>query len=175
MKLRRWRNMIKLLGCVMILFACLGIASGGCKRLKERVQTLERLEDLLAVFSGEVRYGMRPLPQLFERLGRMEGGAGFAAASREMELRDGRGAGECFCAGMKEGYPDLPGEDLCVLLTLGEGLGVCDGETQCRQIDAVRERLGVQCEKARETAMKNTRLYQGLGLLGGLFFILLLL
>ena len=167
--------MIKLLGCAMVLFSCMQIAAGNCKKLRDRVRCLDRIESLLTVFSGEVRYGMRPLPELFERLGRLEGGLGFARAAQEMSLRDGRGAGDCFCSGFQEAYSVLTEEDLSVLLTLGEGLGACDGETQCRRIESVRERLQVQQKIAQDTAAKNTKLYQGLGLLGGLFLILLLL
>lgn len=166
--------MIKLLGCALILFACVRIAACFCRGLKERVQCLDQLDRLLTVFSGEVRYGLRPLPQVFESLGGQAGGEGFARAAEQMNRRDGRSARDCFYAGAQGAYPALTEEDAAILLALGDGLGTCDGDTQCRQIEAVRERLALQRQTAREAAVKNTRLYQGLGLLGGLFLILLL-
>ncbi len=164
---------IKWISCGLIFLACLALASEGCGALRRRERCLTELDGLLTAFLGEIRFGMQPLPVLLERMGERPSGGGFQAAAKELAKRDGRSAGECFRAGVGGSYPELTNEDRQVLLALGEGLGNCDRETQCRQIEAVQDRLRTQQLAARERRAKNTRLYWGLGILGGLFLVLL--
>ena len=116
-----------------------------------------------------------PFPKIFERLGNQSGGEGFALAAREMNLRDGRSANSCFCTAIQSAYPLLTQEEKTVLLSLGEGLGTCDHNTQCRLIESVIRELAVKRKLAEEFAAKNGKLYRGLGITGGLFLILLLI
>ena len=167
--------MLKLLGTVFILFASLQLGLAKSRKLHARVQCLDRLDSLLVQFLGEIRFGLRPLPEIFEKLGNQPDGEGFALAAKEINLRDGRSAKECFFFAIENSYPLLTNEDKLVLLSLGEGLGACDNATQCRLIESVIEELAVKRRAAQEFAMKNGRLYQGLGITGGLFLILLLI
>lgn len=167
--------MLKLIGAFFILFSALQLGLLKSRRLHQRVQCLEQLKGLLNQFLGEVQFGLRPLPDIFERLGNQPGGEGFALTAQEMKLRDGRSAGNCFYSAIEASYPLLSQEDKETLLALGEGLGACDNATQCRLIESVIRQLEVRQQSAREFAVKNGRLYQGLGLTGGLFFILLLI
>ncbi len=167
--------MLRLIGAFFILFSALQLGLLKSRRLHQRVQCLEQLMGLLNQFLGEVQFGLRPLPDIFERLGKQSGGEGFALTAQEMKLRDGRSARSCFHSAINASYPLLSQEDKETLLALGEGLGACDNSTQCRLIESVIRRLEVRQQSAREFAVKNGRLYQGLGLTGGLFFILLLI
>ncbi len=167
--------MLKLIGALFILFSALQLGLFQSRRLHQRVQCLGQLNHLLYQFLGEVQFGLRPLPEIFERLGNQSGGEGFALTAQEMKLRDGRSARSCFHLAINASYPLLNQEDKEALLSLGEGLGACDNTTQCRLIESVIRQLEVRQQDAREFAVKNGRLYQGLGLTGGLFLILLLI
>lgn len=167
--------MLKFIGSLLILLATFQLGVSQSRKLHLRVQCLEQLEGLLTQFLGEVQFGLRPLPQIFERLGNQAGGEGFALTAQEMMLRDGRSAKQCFCDSIKKCYPLLNQEDKETLLALGDGLGACDNHTQCRLIESVIRQLEGRQKTAREFALKNGKLYQGLGLTGGLFLILLLI
>ncbi len=167
--------MLKFIGALFILFSAFQLGLYQSRRLYKTVQCLEQLKGLLTQFLGEVQFGLRPLPQIFERLGNHPGGEGFALAAHQMNLRDGRSAKSCFCSAIEASYPLLHSEDKETLLSLGEGLGACDHHTQCRLIESVICELEARQQTAREFAAKNGKLYQGLGLTGGLFLILLLL
>ncbi|MBE7042769.1 MAG: hypothetical protein E7399_04655 [Ruminococcaceae bacterium] len=167
--------MFKLIGSCLILFAALKLGILQSHKLSMRVRCLEQLEHLLTRFLGEVQFGLRPLPQIFEKLGSQPGGEGFFLAAQEMSLKDGRTAKSCFCSAIETSYPLLHQEDKEPVLSLGEGLGTCDHDTQCRLIESAIKELSEKRRLAEEYAAKNGKLYQGLGITGGLFLILILI
>lgn len=167
--------MHKLIASALVLVASFQIGLGQSRKLTQRVQCLEQLEHLLILFLGQVKFGLRPLGEIFESLGKEDGGEVFLFAFQEMERRDGRSARDCFCSAVNTAYPLLTKEDTAVLLSLGEGLGVSDNQTQCRLIESVMAELTARRKQAQEYAAKNSKLYQGLSITGGLFLILLFL
>ena len=167
--------MTKLFGSLLILGSALALGFSKSKQLYLRVHHLEQIKRLLIQFSGEVRFGLRPLSETFRRLGTHPGGEVFSLTADSLDLRDGRTAEECFCDAVTESYPFLSNQDKELLCTLGEGLGICDHETQWRIIESVIHNFELREQHAKEIARKNGKLYRGLGLAGGLFLILLLI
>ena len=158
-----------------MLGAALALGFFQSKQLYLRVRCLEQIRGLLVQFSGEVRFSLRPLSETFRRLGTHPGGEAFSLTADLLDLRDGRSAEECFQESVKKSYPFLLSQDKELLCTLGEGLGICDHDTQWRMIESVIHNFEIREQFAKESAQKNSKLYRGLGLAGGLFLILLLI
>lgn len=167
--------MFKFVGSVCILFSAVRLGAIKSQTLRTRIRYLKLLEHLLILLLGEVQFSLRPLSEIFETLGKQEGGEGFAVAAQEMSLRDGRSAKECFHSAIESAYPFLETEDKNVLLSLGEGLGICDCATQCRIIESVTAAITEQRKRTEEFAFKTIKLYRGLSIAGGFFLILLFL
>ena len=73
------------------------------------------------------------------------------------------------------GKTALTKEDAEVLLDFGKMLGSSDLEGQIKNIRLTQTKLGIQEKKAEESRRRNERMYQSLGILGGIAVVIALI
>ena len=93
-----------------------------------------------------------------------------------MENLDGRTFGELWREQIRTGLPGthLKKDDKEQLGALGEVLGYLDLEMQVSSIELYLEQLEISIRSAQDAITAKQKLYQSLGVAGGIFLVILL-
>ncbi len=170
---------LKMIGCSLILTGCSGYGFALAERYRARMDTLTRLRQMILLLKGQMIYGNAPLGEAFLEVGmRTEG-----------ELSGlFRQAAECISASPGEPFPRIwrscvemlgPGcalswSDRQSLTAMAEHLGYMDRELQERNLLLYLEELdGVILELGKQKR-DRCRLYSSMGVLCGVFLVLLI-
>lgn len=165
----------KLAGALLLFVGCSGWGFSYARTFSKRVEELEALEGLFAHLEGEIRYALRPLPSALEELGNYPLGQLFAETAAQLQHSTELTASRAYLHALHGADLHLKKEDYRVLESLAPSLGICDHQTQQDRITALRKRLELQSRLAREDCGKYQRLAGCLGVLGGVFLLILLL
>ena len=170
--------MLKIMGALIILGACGYAGLTVASRYRQRPRDLRYLQSALQMLETEISYGATPLPDALERVSqRCEPGVSLLFfRTREMLLTgEGITAWEAWSRALQEFYNSsaINGSDLSVLKALGTTIGISDREDQVKHLRLAREQLKIEAAKAEEDAVKNVKLYNYLGFLGGLTIVLI--
>ena len=172
--------MLKFAGACLILASAAGIGRSFGMDLKKRLQELRALKQLACMLRGEIRYTKSPLPEAFFHIaGRLPAPfAGFLfAVAKELGKADGRSLGRIWEERIEKDLSasHLSRADKGQLETLGELLGYLDLEMQLSAIDLYLEQLELSIQEAGGSVGQKQRLYQSLGVAGGVFLVILLI
>lgn len=167
--------------CIFLLVPVCGAAGFGRGRAEAgRIRELKRLRRMAQLLAGAISYGGTPLPAALRSVGRrMEEPYGpfLLETAGELERLPGRGFGEIF--GEKADRclrgSGLKKEDLEELKGLGRDLGYLDKQMQLQTIDTCRTEWEQKIGELQEGLPVRRKLYQSLGIMGGLFLAVLLL
>ena len=163
--------MIKGIGALLILASAAGIGVSFGNDLKGRCMELRMLKQMIYMLRGEIKYTKTPLPEAFASIAvRMREPFGsFLEELAEQMGNPGKGSfGELWQDRIKA---RLSGTHLG---GLGEVLGYLDLEMQLSSIDLYLEQLELGIREAQEAARTKQKLYQSLGVAGGIFLVILL-
>lgn len=171
---------LKLAGAGLIISAAYLMGCRVCALYQRRVRYLEEIILGLEMFRAEVNFGLTPLPQAFQIIGRkLKKPVGTLFFNFSSFLRQGKGlsALECWRAALEKSKPELSlkDEQVEILERLGSAWGHGDKEGHVRQISLIQELLRQALEGAREERKKNDRLWKYLGFIGGITLVLFLL
>ena len=170
--------MLKWLGILLLITGgtMTGAAAAAC--LKNRVQALSAMLAALEVLKGEICTLLTPLPEAISRLARMEQLEVYPLFRRLEALLPDLGA-QSFSAlwerAVIESSLPFSSEERHCLLQMGESLGRFDAQAQAVAISRCMDLLGQYLAEARQKAVGDGRLCQGLGLSGGVLLAVLLL
>ncbi|MFZ5898574.1 MAG: stage III sporulation protein AB [Bacillota bacterium] len=172
--------MLKLLGSLMVITATGIYGITVAQHYARRPRELRALEIALAMLETEISYGATPLAEAFDGVAQRADPlvSGLFVYARD-ELAAGKGitAADAWQRAIGAFVPDsaLKGEDVAALRGLGPILGGSGREDQVRHIRLTVEHLKVVRVRAEEEALKNVRLWQYLGFLGGIAVVLVIL
>ena len=132
------------------------------------------------MLQGEIHYARQPLPEAFCHVSvrlPVPFGTFLSETADELKKADGRTLGEVW---KMEEAKHLKGlhlvrADLEQLESLGEVLGYLDAEMQLAAIRLYLEQLENSIAEAQEHMGSRQKLYQSLGIAGGVFLVILLL
>ena len=172
--------MLKITGACLILCSAAGIGASFSGDLKRRVRELRILKQLVYMLQGGIRYARLPLPEAFCHVSvrlPVPFGTFLSETADELKKADGRTLGEVW---KMEEAKHLKGlhlarADLEQLESLGEVLGYLDAEMQLAAIRLYLEQLENSIAEAQEHMGSRQKLYQSLGIAGGVFLVILLL
>lgn len=172
--------MLKLAGAVMIIASAAGIGVSCSVDVKRYCMELRLLKQMLYMLRGEIKYTKTPLQEAFLAISvRMPEPfrAFLEQTAGEMENLDGRTFGELWRGQIQKGLGStrLKREDREQLGALGESLGYLDLEMQLSSIELYLEQLEIRIRDAQESLAGKQKLYQSLGVAGGIFLVILLL
>lgn len=143
----------------------------------KRVRQLEGFIGALQSISTEIRYLSAPLEDIMAKCDALPEFKELRVFGRCRELflreHDFPSAWE---QALREAKPDLaldPG-DHEALLWFGKVLGTTDVEGQTANCERFGELLGQRLQRAREDQAKHGKMYTSLGVLAGVFFVVLL-
>lgn len=169
--------MIRLVGALLISAgsAWFGFAAAG--RLEAKARALSEAADGLGQMARELELDQPTLKQVMDRL-----------------IPGSRGTAQALFHGCRSALEHLEKEPFSkawerlvqmetalgeagqrCLLPLGQVLGRCGWEEECRALKCAAQHLRKEEEKIREERLRMGRVYQVLGVTGGAFLVILLL
>lgn len=171
--------MLKIIGgcCVMIAAGGLGIWMSG--QWKEHLKAMEQLRRMIFLLKGEILYANAPLEEAFSHVGRKSGGRlgeFFGAVAGRIEGQQG----EPFFTMWKEEIgglgkqSGLSEKDKQELMGFGEHLGYLDSTMQERTILLYLEQLDITIDYLRKHQKEKSHLYTSMGIMGGLFLVIMM-
>lgn len=175
------REMVfKLIGILMIL-----LAAGGCgltysRRLRLRLEELRQLQQLMMLLYGEIQYQCTTLPEAFEVCGRQVEstcGAWMCETGERLNAMEGMGFREIW----EEQLEKLQNRTVlgkgCMddLRRLGNQMSFPDRDTQLGALALYSQRLREQEERFSRELPAKMKLGAMLGVLAGMFLVILLI
>ncbi len=171
--------MLKLIGGLLVVVAS-GLTGWQMSRsYARRPVELRQFIAALQLLETEITYVATPLP---EALGGVAEQIGMPAASFFRQVAGDLGAhrgcsareawhGALECYGIRSA---LGTSDLGILRGLGNSIGISDREDQSKHLRLAAEQLKTAMAMAEDAAAKNVKMWNYMGLLGGLVIVLAL-
>lgn len=163
--------MLKLMGAAMIIAAGTAWGFGEAYKLKKRSEELEKIVSALELLENDIAYGKRDIKSALYGIGEICGVEIFKKTAESIEKS---GIKEALLQALHENGEYLLGTDKEALEILSENLGMTDIATQ---IKSLRHAGGVlkqaKCSADGEYA-KSGKLKRSIGVLGGIFAVILL-
>ncbi|MDR3552712.1 MAG: stage III sporulation protein AB [Clostridia bacterium] len=169
---------LKVVGMILLFLVCVGAGMFAAQKLVRRASQLEALIGAVGFISTEIRYSATQMNVLLARLDAMaEYGRlkifGFCGAG----LDGRRGLSSVWESALEQSRPYLSLEeaDYEALRVFGRSLGATDVEGQLANCENCRALLTQRLGVAREDQRRRGKMYSSLGVLTGVFFLILLI
>ena len=172
--------MVKLIGAVLVLVSAYAIGSLLALQVKEQEKWLKDIKTTMFLLLGELEYRQVPLPDALELTGKRHGGrlAGFyQSLSAELDKKEGFSLQELWKKQAEPALRDCPltKEQKEEFSELGLYFTEADKETRRSSLDFYLNRLEEDIVRLRETGGDKAYLCRTLGMLGGIFLLILVL
>lgn len=171
---------MRMVGSILIVFACSMYGMGIAKRYTGNLAELEQLRHMIFLLKGQILYANAPLHEALEAVGRRTEGT-LSVLFGKVSERVMSQQGEAFSEIWKEEVERLgqeallSKEDRQSLAAFGKHLGFLDREMQERNLLLYLEQLDLRIQEMREHKKERCRLCTSLGVMGGLFLAILLI
>lgn len=169
--------MIRTVGIILIFAACAACGLMKSMSLGKRVRQLESLQGAIERIATEIRYFATPTDVLMGKMDTLE-------EFRELKifglcrgnLAEAGDFNRAWELAMQQAKPALAlnDGDRETLLWFGKVLGTTDVEGETANCERFGTLLSHRVEAAREEQKKKGRMYSSLGVLAGIFFVVLL-
>ena len=163
----------------MIILAGAGLGYSKSRELSKREKSLQQLLTLSICLKGEIRYGNSTLGEAFWGLaGRLQEPYRCLAWKIAEKIKSSEGISlekiltEQFTEKHEKFH--LTEEEQEFLVSLGTRLGYLDREVQLRQMELYEEQLKLHIQEVHEGIPEKKKIYQSLGIMGGVFLAVLL-
>lgn len=175
---------VHILGAFCVIASCTGIGIYAGSSRKDRLEKLRAVRQHFSMLEGDIRCGFSTLPEALSNLYmRLEKGT-----FSEMELfyktvadrlfeREGKTLQEIWSGEANRclSGSSLTKEDIRLFSALGGQLGCLDRDMQLTTIDLYMSRLEEEIGRQAETIGETMRLCRTLGLLAGIFIVVVVL
>lgn len=171
---------IKVIGCILIMSSCTGMGLLFAGEIKRRLEDLKSAKSIAILLRGDIRYAQTALPEALENAAKRHEGrlAPFLKrVSGELKQYSGTSLRDIWRIAVNEelNKTSLTKKDKECLLQLGDQLGYLDIDMQINTIDWYITQVEDMMNDLSNDAKQKIRLYQSLGILFGLFVVILIL
>ncbi len=166
--------MHKWIGSIFIVFACSGMGICFSQELHWHLQELEQVKQLFYLLRSEMQYTRAPFDEMFEKIGKKTSGQyGKWLLQLCQSLRE-KGAGSfwklwCTSIDLELQNSKLTKGEKEELKNVGKNLDYIES------LDLYIEQLEYTISRTRENNQSKTKLCQSMGIMGGIFLVILLL
>lgn len=160
------------------MISCIGLGFDMSGKLGRRRRMLEMILRMIILLRGEIRYGNKSLYDAFTGAsGKLEGKYRefFILTAQEMKRNAGRSFGEIFreCAEKCLNLDCLSQEEREQFCSLGDRLGYLGLEMQMKQLDQMEKETEYAIRELEKDFREKRKLYRSMGILGGIFAVVL--
>lgn len=172
--------MQKLIGAVLVLTATAGAGYVYCGDQKRYLGNMIYLRYVISLIRGEIGYSHAPLPEVFREVSRrirQPYKKWLSGMAEEMENRNGSSFGRIWNRNVDRGLSmlKLKSEHSVLLKEPGTFLGSLDRPALDHTLELYLNRMDLEIEKLREGIASKIRIGRCLGIMSGIFLIVLLL
>ena len=170
---------MKLIGILLVLGGCIGMGLYESYYVNARYQHGLAWKKALICLRGEVEYARTPLPEAFQVVGQKNAGKVgkfFVSLSEKLFEADTGQMDEFWqeCLDKTFEKKDLLSEDRGIVNDMGKTLGYLDVTMQVNTINLYLERLQQSLALQEREKKEKIRLYNLLGVSGGVFIALMI-
>lgn len=171
--------MYKIIGGLLVVSVS-GLAGWNVAKVyARRPVELRQFISALQVLETEITYVVTPLPEALSSVAEQLDAPAknfFEQVANELISNRGCSAREAWNNVLEHYYQEsvLSRNDLSILRGLGNSIGISDREDQGKHLHLATEQLKMALVKSEDAAAKNVKLWNYLGLLGGLIVVLAL-
>ena len=166
--------MLKWVGGFLILAACTGIGVAKSNELKQHQDELEELKKLISLLKSELQYTKAPFAELFEKIGKKMQSPyqeWLLHLSKQLKERQVGSFWEMWCNSIEKDLKEAKLKDVEKeeLKSVGKNLEYIEN------LELYMEQLEFHITYIRENYRSKRKLYRSMGIMGGIFLVILLL
>ncbi len=166
--------MLKLLGSALILLACTGIGFGKSRELQFHLEQLEEIKKLFCLLRSELQYTRAPFAEVFEKISRKTKtpyAEWLVRLCGRLKQKENGSFWNMWTTSISEDLKNsgLKEEEIEELQSLGKNLEYTES------LDLYLEQLEYHIKHTREAYHSKRKLCQSMGIMGGIFLVILLL
>lgn len=166
--------MLKLIGSILIFAACTGIGFSKSQEMQLHLLELEELKKLFYLLRSELQYTRAPFAEVFEKIGyktKEPYQTWLLKLCESINAKNGSMFWEMWCNSIDEYLKDsrLKEDELNELKKVGKNLEYIES------LDLYIEQMEYKIKNVREAYRSKRKLCQSLGIMGGIFLVILLL
>ena len=166
--------MYKWIGYVLIIAACSGIGISKGQEMERHLEALEELKKLFYLLRSELKYTRAPFAELFQKISPKVAEPYSNWLRRLSQRLRGRGTGtfeEVWHTSIEEDLTEqsLKAEELEELKSIGKSLEYPES------LDLYIAQLEYKIKHTREVYQSKKKLYRSMGIMCGIFLVVLLL
>lgn len=171
---------MRIIGMMMIFISCSGIGLTYTYIYKKRLVELCEWKKGIVLLKNEINFALTPLPEAFEIVGRrLEGEISifYLKISKLLQTSQNNSMDKLDENLIKKMLIDtcLNEKDKNSIIIFIKKLGLLDKESQINNLDLHISYMDQEIEKSRKDEEKNNKLYKTLGILSGIFIIVIFL
>jgi stage III sporulation protein AB len=171
--------MLKMLGAVLVIAATTLAGWVQAKQYASRPRQIRRLILALKRLETEIMYGFTPLPEALVRIGEQSGGAVgsiFHSAAENMKPPDNRTAQDALQLAIESGWSTtaMKKAEQDIMRQFSYTLGTSDRKDQLGHIATAVRQLESEEHEAREEQNRYEKMFRSLGLLFGVFIVIVM-
>lgn len=166
--------MHKWIGCILIVASCTGIGFSRSMEMQRHLDELEELKKLFYFIKSELQHTRAPFSELFERIGKKTKepfSSWLLNMSQQLNKKNKSSFWEVWCETIDEDLKEgrLKKEELEELKHVGKNLEYIE------QLELYIEQLEYITNYTRESEKSKRKLCQSMGIMSGIFLVILLL
>ncbi|MBC7766113.1 MAG: stage III sporulation protein AB [Hyphomonadaceae bacterium] len=167
---------LKIIGSVLVLWSCSTMGFYFAHRFQKRVQALKAFQTMLQLLETEITYSMDDLSAILKRIAKgLPREVVHFLLMVEGNLRQSASVAWQYSLDRCATKMGITSQDEGILSSFGTNLGTNDLDGQLHNIAHFRTNLEAALQEATALYEKNNKLSKSMGLLGGLFAVLILL
>ncbi|PKM50047.1 MAG: hypothetical protein CVV02_13065 [Firmicutes bacterium HGW-Firmicutes-7] len=169
---------MRILGMMMVFIACSGIGITYSYIYKKRVEQLCEWKKGIVLLKNEINYSLTPLPEAFEIIGRkLEGVMNrfFDEIAALLKTNNNKTMSSLDEKVIKKLLIDscLNEKDRKTIISFIKNLGLLDKESQMNNLELHINYIQQEIDAAKKDEEKNNKLFKTLGILSGIFIIVI--
>ena len=166
--------MLKIIGSIFIITATTGIGFSKSRDLQNHLNTLEELKTLFCLLRSELQYTHAPFAEVFSKISTKTSTPyreWLSQLSRQLMNKTRGSFWEIWCLSIEEDLQkrNLKEDELEELKTVGKNMEYIES------LDLFIEQLEYRIKNTREAYRSKRKLCQSMGIMGGIFLVILLL
>jgi stage III sporulation protein AB len=171
---------MKIIGCILVIVSSTGMGFFFSNEMRCRINDLKELKKMIGLLRGDIRYANTPLPEAISSITRRHNGnynAFFTHVSSKLNELSGHTFSEIWKAAVQKELAgtSLSKKDKLHLIQFGDNLGYLDKDMQMNTIDLFISQLEDEIKELSKTIKEKSYLYNTLGIMAGLFIIIIMI
>ncbi len=172
--------MLKMIGCILIILSGIGIGRYYCEKLRTQNRQLKQIKKMILLLKGEINYHRTYLSRaLSEISGKLPGAFQdfLQYVSAEADANDKKTFAQIWEEGIKKhlSQTELSESQQMKLAELGSIIGYLDMDMQNAGFELFLEQLDLEIKESGEKLKTTGKVYQYLGLTGGVVTVLIII